>query len=102
MGKCGDDYHGEMALLTTDGDIYVTNLCDYSGEYSAQFDSKAFDSLSKIESNNKYVDVGEILQNYKYYEEEYEGDTFPYKFVGITSDGKKDLIGEFINGEYEE
>ena len=99
MGLCGDDYHGELAMLTSNGDIYITNICDYGSGADVQFDNKTFDKASKIESNNKYKDIAEVLIDYNYYENEYSGDTWHYQFVGITVDDKMDLIDEFINGE---
>ena len=105
IGYCSEDHLGSFALLSKDGDIYVSSsLCDYwtNEDGFGSFNINAFKNIKKLESKNKYKDIKQVLLNYNYYENEYDGDAIPYHFVGITTDGKMDLIEEKYDGLFED
>ena len=86
------EYVHNFAILTSDGDLYIGSDLDDLESEEYEFNPKAFNSLKKVSSNNKYKDLSIVLFDNNCHEKYWEGDSYPYEFVGITTDGKMDLL----------
>ena len=85
------DYNHQFAFLTKDGVIYIgNNFMDFN-EFSYRLATqKQFDDIERIYSKNKYESISLVLVEGN--PEWTYDDTKEFHFVGITKDGKKDLI----------
>jgi hypothetical protein len=86
------EYVSTFAILTSDGDIYMGEYLLDVGDEDYHFDYKAFSKIKKVNSNNKYKDVNIILFDNDCHEKYWTADSYPREFVGITTDGKMDLL----------